>query len=130
MQGYVITILSIIFSFISIFTYGRENRLYFFIGFGTLVITAMCFRICSSDIPTWCNVDLLLFIFILWNDIFVLLLWGILFESFDIFISLSCLCVLTCFISVAYEFHERKDVDVDIEENIHKIPRITYLEVW
>lgn len=128
MQGYVITFLSIAFSFISIFTYGRENRFYFFFGFGTLIIAAMCFRMCSCNIPTWCNIELLLFIFILWNDVFILLVWGILFESFDMFISLSSLCVLTCFISVAYEFYERKDVG--IEENIQKIPRITYLEVW
>jgi len=55
---------------------------------------------------------------------------GVIFESFDLFISLCiCICVSSTVFSL-FELHNNVDKEENIEMVDVKLPRITYLEVW
>lgn len=100
----------------------REDRFLMYYAGVSLLVCGICFRICWCDISPWYIPSLMIFFTVIWNDVTLIILSGILFGGWDWFL---CLCIYMCVTSMfacGYEYFRKP--------KINKLPRITYLEVW
>lgn len=130
MIGIFVSFAGVLFSIISVFATARDNRFYLFCALGSMVFHSFCFYISVYVVKYWYSPAVMLILFTVWNNIIMFLLIGVIFESFDLFISLCiCMCVSSMVFSL-FELHHNVNKEENIEMVEVKLPRITYLEVW